>query len=114
MRARPHRPVAVKPLRGSSAALRPFAGRMLRIRLEVTAPFRCGGFAFMLFAERSRPAGPVRAAKSREAKGLGRAQGVNVRERKRATREAGVTLTPSTGRAERTKGVKFDNVFANC
>ena len=41
----------------------------------MTAPFRCGNFASMLFAERTRPAGPVRSAKSMEAKGLGRAEG---------------------------------------
>ena len=63
---RPHRPVAVKPLRGCSAALRPLrgasAGPMWRS-------------ASMIFAERSRPAGPACAAKIMEIESLSRAQG---------------------------------------
>ena len=102
-RWRPHRPAAVKPLRGCSAPLRPFAGRMLRIRLEVTAPFRCGSFASMLFAERSRPEGPVHAATSMEAKGLGRAEGSMFASVSEQPAVAGVTLTPSTGQAVRTE-----------
>ena len=61
-----------------------------------TVPMR--QIASMLFAARSRPAGPVHAAKSMEAKGLGRAEGSRLA--RSATREAGLTLTPSTDQAE--------------
>ena len=73
---------------------------MLRIRLEVTAPFRGGGFASMLVAERTRPEGPVHAAKSMEAESLGRAE--ESRLARSATRGAGLALTPSAAQAART------------
>ena len=53
-----------------------FAAPALRCgRCAMTAPFRCGVFVSMIFAERSRPAGPACAAKIMETKSLSRAQG---------------------------------------
>jgi len=58
----------------------------------------------MVFGETRRPAGRRRSSKTMEAKRLSRAQRSRL-ARRRATREAGLALTPSADRAQRSKKI---------
>jgi hypothetical protein len=92
-----------------------FAAAPLRFgRFAVTAPFRCGGFASMVVAAQAGPQGRLCSAKTMEAKSLSRAQGSMFAtpglDPGGATREAGSTLTPSTGQAQRTEKISKSHV----
>ncbi|MGD0185358.1 MAG: hypothetical protein ABSC25_08910 [Roseiarcus sp.] len=64
---------------GSSPSSR-YAAPALRFgRFAMTAPFRRGVVASMIVAERTGPAGRLRAATIMETKSLSRAQGVKAR-----------------------------------
>ncbi len=76
-------------------------GRTLRVRLEVTAPFRCSAVHPWSLLSEAGPPGRLAAAKTMEAKSLSRAQRSRL-ARERATRASGLGLDgePGSGTAD--------------
>jgi hypothetical protein len=60
---------------GASPSSRYAAATLRYARSAVTATGRCGDLVFMIFVERSRPAGPARSSKIMETESLSRAEG---------------------------------------
>jgi hypothetical protein len=89
----------------------------------MTAPLRCGAFASMIFAERSRPAGPVRSTKSMETESLSRAEGsmfASAASNPRSGRDIDAEHGSGRGDLEGVDTVRaiascrLDNCFLNC
>jgi hypothetical protein len=103
LRYRIHTSLSVGDHIGPSPSSR-FASASLRFAPSGDDASPMWRFVSMELGERSRPAGRLVSPNSMETKSLSRAQGSRL-ARERATREAGLALTPSTDRAQRTKKI---------
>jgi hypothetical protein len=99
---------------GPSRSSRYAAAPLRFARFAVTAPFRCGVFVSMVVAAQAGPQGRLRPATTMETTSLSRAEGSMFAtpgfNPGGATREAGLTLTPSTDQAQRTEKISKSDV----